>query len=105
MFRPGARKYEICAAIGGEGDEGAVLALPLEKIEVAERLVSARVGVAVDSGEAVRIRVRERPKKDSINDAEDACVSTNPQGQREDCNRGESRAFAQLTYCIAKVLN
>src|SRR5262249_15628480 len=37
MFSPGTREYEIRAAIGGEGDERAVLTLPLEKIEVAER--------------------------------------------------------------------
>jgi len=36
MFRPDTRKYEIRVTIGVEGDEGLILALPLEEIEIAE---------------------------------------------------------------------
>jgi hypothetical protein len=67
----------------------------IEKIWKRKMSVAAFWSKRRNPNSAVRVPERELPQEYSIDDAEEGCVRTNPQRQREHGRREKSRPFHQ----------
>ncbi len=61
--------------------------------------------LARDENQPLRRRIRQRLQDDAVDDAEDGGIGANSQGQRQDRDRGITRALAQAAKRIREVLS
>jgi hypothetical protein len=91
--------------VGGDAGERGLHALEIAEHRVAENLVAA-AGLAAGIGprlrprraevhQLVRARDRKRPQKHLVEERENRRIGADPEGQREDRDRGHERRFEQ----------
>ena len=99
-----AGEVVVLVAIHGHGREGAVLALPVEEIEIADgRLRLASIAL-VDGNQLARLRVGQRVEQDAVHDGEERGIGADPESERDHGDDGEGRSLEEHAKGEADVL-
>jgi propanediol dehydratase small subunit len=68
-------------------------------------LVETKAGkLTGDKDQALRLRVRQRPQDDAVDDTEYCGIGTDPEGQRQDGDGGESRLAPERPERVTQIL-
>ena len=103
----GRSEIDLCRHQRRQRLDAGALAAEVEVIGHRRRL-ARRAAVAVglpDHHEPVELVERRRPQQDRVHDAENGCVGADPERERQDGGRGESRTPGQQPQGNAKVLS
>ena len=73
-----------------------VVLLPIKIIRERDRIILSRPGRFIQDHDPVGIRIRQRPKQDGVDDAEDRGVRTDTESERQDCDGGKRRIVDEL---------
>ena len=106
-FAPGQAAQVVgIAARDREMLESGIVAPEVEVVRKCDRDGALlRTNVLVEDDEPLGVRIRQRPKEDGVNDAEDRGVRADAERQREDGNKGEAWCFPKLTNGVAKFVH
>ena len=88
-----AGEVVVLVPIHGHGGESAVLALPVEEIEVADRGLGLAGVALVDGDQLTGLRVRERVEEDTVHHREERGVGTDTESEGGD---GDDRKGGRL---------
>ena len=76
--------------------ENGVVILPIEIIGQRDRIILSRPGRFVQDHDPVGVRIRQRPKQDGVDDAEDRGVRADAERKCQNSDQSEPRRFAEL---------
>src|SRR5436309_7551740 len=85
--------------------ENFVVPLPIEIIGQRDGKILTRTGRFAQDHDPVRIRIRQRPKQNGVNDAEDGGVRPDAERERNDRNCGEGRIFNHLSKSKTEIVH
>src|SRR5206468_3950441 len=72
-------------------------------IRIRERRICKRRLTLVDLGHALPLRNWRASQENRVDEGERGSVRADAERQRDDCDRGECRTFADATYCNTQV--
>ena len=91
------------AGEGGDPGERGRLFAPVEKGRRRDRESAVLRHDLEQANEAIRLRIRQRPQKHAVHDAEDRAGGADPESQREDGDDREAGGLSELSNRVARI--
>ena len=89
----GTGQTKVVRAIGRDSCKRAVIALPVDKIRVADGRLCKGRRAGVERNQMVRVRIRQGTEQDAIHDRKERGIRADSKRQRQDRDGRESRGL------------